>query len=115
MFRIQPFFFCLFVCISRKYLGVNLVSCFTYQLSAGGDVTVYQQGASASAIAPQRPEGVAAEAVSYQGAGAVFGTGPVTTPAPGLIGAYEGGSVTTGEIQKGKFCTLMRSRVEWLD
>ncbi|MCI4387155.1 hypothetical protein PGIGA_G00070900 [Pangasianodon gigas] len=68
------------------------------QLSAGGDVSVYQQGAATSAFTQQRPEGVAAEAVSYQGAGAVIGTGPVTNSAPGLIGAYEGGNVTTAAL-----------------
>ncbi|MCJ8741377.1 hypothetical protein PDJAM_G00070120 [Pangasius djambal] len=68
------------------------------QLSAGGDVSVYQQGAATSAFTQQRPEGVAAEAVSYQGGGAVIGTGPVTNSAPGLIGAYEGGNVTTAAL-----------------
>lgn len=72
-------------------------------------MSVYQQGAATSAFTQQRPEGVAAEAVSYQGAGAVVGTGPVTNSAPGLIGAYEGGSVTTGEIQNGILRTLMRT------
>lgn len=82
-----------------------MVSCFTHQLSTGGDVSVYQQGAATSAFTQQRPEGIAAEAVSYQGAGAVIRTGPVINSAPALISAYEGGSVTTGEIQKRKLCT----------
>lgn len=84
-------------------------TCFTHQLSAGGDVSVYQQGAAASVVTQQRPEGVAEEAVSYQGAGIIIGTGPLTNSAPGLIGAYEGGNVTTGEIQKGTLCTLKRT------
>ncbi|XP_060794593.1 RNA-binding protein 10 isoform X2 [Neoarius graeffei] len=62
------------------------------QLSAGGDVSVYQQGAATSAL------GIAAEAVSYQGAGAVIRTGPVTNSAPALISTYEGGSVTTAAL-----------------
>ncbi|KAF7695931.1 RNA-binding protein 10 isoform X1 [Silurus meridionalis] len=68
------------------------------QLSAGGDVSVYQQGAAAPVFTQQRPEGIAAEAVIYQGAGAVIGTGPITNSAPGLIGAFEGGSVTTAAL-----------------
>lgn len=65
-------------------------------------MSVYQQGAAAPAFMPQRPEEVAAEAVSYQGAGAVIGTGPVTNTAPGLIGVLDGGSMITSELQKGK-------------
>ncbi|KAK3519521.1 hypothetical protein QTP70_033502 [Hemibagrus guttatus] len=68
------------------------------QLSAGGDVSVYQQGAATSTFMQQRPEGVAAEAVSYQGAGAVIGTSPVTNSAPGLMGVYDGGSMTTAPL-----------------
>lgn len=62
-------------------------------------MSVYQQGAATSAL------GIAAEAVSYQGAGAVIRTGPVTNSAPALISTYEGGSVTTGEIHKTELCT----------
>lgn len=74
-------------------------------------MSVYQQGAATSTFIQHRPEGVGSEAVSYQGASAVIGTGPVTNSAPGLIGVYEEGSMTTGEIQKGKRCTLMRTRL----
>lgn len=70
---------------------------------------MYQQGAATSAIMQQRPEAVSAEAVSYQGAGAVIGTGPEANSASGLIGAYEVGSVTTCEILKGKLGILMRT------
>lgn len=65
-------------------------------------MSLYQQGAATSAFTQQRPEGVTAEAVSYQGAGVVIGAGPVTNSAPGLIGTNEGVGVTPGEIHKGK-------------
>ncbi|XP_060749504.1 RNA-binding protein 10 isoform X1 [Tachysurus vachellii] len=68
------------------------------QLSAGGDVSVYHQGAATSTFIQQRPEGVASEAVSYQGAAAVIGTGPVANSAPGLIGVYEEGSMTAASL-----------------
>ncbi|XP_053338177.1 RNA-binding protein 10 [Clarias gariepinus] len=68
------------------------------QLSAGGDVSLYQQGAATSAFTQQRPEGVTAEAVSYQGAGVVIGAGPVTNSAPGLIGTNEAVGVTPAAL-----------------
>ncbi|TSP79452.1 RNA-binding protein 10 [Bagarius yarrelli] len=68
------------------------------QLSSGGDVNVYQQGAAVPAFIQQRPEGVAVEAVSYQGTGAVIGTVPVTSSTPGLMGVYDAGSMTTASL-----------------
>ncbi|XP_026881397.2 RNA-binding protein 10 isoform X1 [Electrophorus electricus] len=57
-----------------------------------GDLSMYQQ--RAVLFGQEGPEGGSIEGQSYKGAGSVAGAG-LASPAPGLMGAYEGRAVAT--------------------